>query len=87
MWCSELELSALSVEDIEKLTTDVTVDGREAKSILLKSVAENGRASQVVRLTTDTDSWFFKLTGDATLVAESQTTFDQFIQSIRFKAP
>ncbi len=87
MWCSELELNALSGEEVEKQTKEVMVDGRKAKSIFLKSADDKGKASQVVSLTTDTDSWFFKLTGDAALTAESQATFDQFIQSIRFKSP
>lgn len=87
MWRGELELSSLSSAEIEQQTKEVMLDGRTAKSIFLKSGDDKGKSSQIVSLTTDTDSWFFKLTGDATLVAESQASFDQFIQSIRFKLP
>ena len=83
----QLELNALSGEEVEKQTKEVMVDGRKATFICLRSADDKGKASQVVSLTTDTDSWFFKLTGDAALVAASQATFDQFIQSIRFKSP
>jgi hypothetical protein len=86
MWRGELDLQAISREEVEQQTKEITVDGKPATSIFLKSAKEPGKASQVVCLTTETDSWFFKLTGDAELVADSQPSFDQFIQSIHFKS-
>jgi hypothetical protein len=83
VWCGELGLPALSPEKIAEQTQDRTVDGRTARTILLKSEADN-KASQILHWSTDTESWYIKLTGDASLVEESLATFDQLVDSIRF---
>lgn len=84
VWCGELGLPTLPPEKITEQTQARIIDGRPAQSILLKSDAE-GKASQIVHWTTDVESWYIKLTGDASLVDESQATLDALVNSIRFK--
>lgn len=84
VWCGELGLPPLPAEQVAELTQDRSVDGRSARMILLKSEADR-KASQILHWSTETDSWYIKLTGDASLVEESLATFDQFVDSIRFK--
>ncbi len=86
VWCGELGIPALTTAEVDQQTKEVSIDGRAAKSIALQSAEPKGSASRIVCWTGDSESWFFKLTGEASLVAESQPALDQFLQSIRFKA-
>lgn len=87
VWCGELGIPALTAAEADQQTKEVTIDGRPAKSIGLQSDEATGKASRIVCWVGETESWFFKLTGDASLVASSEAAFDQLLQSIRFKPP
>lgn len=86
VWCGELGIAALDRAEVDRQTQKTVIDGREANSIALESADPQGKASQIVCWTDSAESWFFKLTGDKSMVAESRPAFEQFLRSIRFKS-
>lgn len=80
-WRNQLGLEPVTEETMEGLTETVIVNSEEATLVDLKS---DTRRMLVLILVIENDSWFFKFTGDLSLIDEQYPYFYNFIQSIRF---
>ncbi len=83
-WLAELELSGLEPSQVEPFESAIEIDGHSGKQIrlLMPDAAKGIIAARVER---DGRAWFVKLSGEKSLVEESQTSLDAFLNSIRFK--
>ena len=85
-WGGQVGLpSDLPVEEINKRSSDVKVDGIDGKLadfIELDSDLELGILAIMVK--NQDSAWFVKIMGDKNLVDQSRDDFDKFVKSIRF---
>jgi len=82
-WRGQIGLAPVAAEEIAGLTTKVTVAGEAATQVDFKNVASGARMI-VVTVPHAGNSWFYKLTGDATLVEAQKTDFTKFVQSVKY---
>jgi hypothetical protein len=82
-WRGQIGLPAIAKEQLASEKINVggipgkfyDLRGQGEKSILAAAVEREGT------------TWFFKMTGDASLVSEQQSNFNQFLKSVRFGSP
>jgi hypothetical protein len=85
MWRRELDLEGVEEQQVDEQTEERSIDGRAARLVALQSEGETKRASVIVHVTVGEDGWYFKLTGDADLVAQVRPEFDQLLGSVKFR--
>ncbi|MCH2183551.1 MAG: hypothetical protein MK108_16250 [Mariniblastus sp.] len=86
-WAGEIGMDE-SVEELEALTREATVDGLPGKRIRLVNPTDEGARATIGLMVVQGDAaWFFKLTGDRDLVKKSEEDFDAFLRSYRFEMP
>jgi len=86
-WRGQAGLQPLPVEELKKLAQAIEVAGQPAD--LYDLAPENDDAPRILALILhqgDT-AWFFKMAGDADLVARQKDAFVTFLKSIEFQAP
>jgi len=88
MWRSQVQLPATSDPDAVKLAEPVAIGAEPGRLFEFVSEQPNiGSARQrilVAMLTRGTMSWFFKMTGEDTVVTPQRDNFVQFLKSISF---
>ena len=87
-WRAQLGQTPLSDDDIAKLPT---IDASGSKATLVEISGTDPRTSQPARLIgvvlpLSGQTWFYKLMGDATLVAQQKDALIQFVQSAKYPA-
>jgi hypothetical protein len=84
-WAREISLSD-DPQFLAERTTEFALDGCPAKQLRLIPDAESSKLATIaVRLVRGDSAWFFKLTGDRTMVVEHEGEFDRFLQSFSFQ--
>jgi hypothetical protein len=86
-WRAQVGLDALAEKDALKSLTSVKVDGIAGHSLDLTGSDAPDKATmriRVVIVTSGDQTWYFKLMGPASLVADQVSAFDGFIKSVRF---
>jgi hypothetical protein len=86
MWRQQMGLEEISPEAVTKQLQPVEVGSEKGKLFEVSGKAESG--SEPVRIVTamvhrSDASWFYKLSGDATLVETQKPIFIEFLKSIR----
>lgn len=89
-WRSQVSLSAVSPDELQKSAEDVEVAGQSAR--LYDVAGQNPGSSNAERILgviqhRDDMAWFFKMTGDADLVEQQKPMFVTFLKSLKFGAP
>jgi hypothetical protein len=92
LWRETIKLAPITESELGQHSEDVSVGGAPAKlfDVYAKSSAPAQPGSErimVAVLRSETVTWFFKLAGDAALVAREKPKFLQFLASIDFRAP
>ena len=82
-WRGQIGLAPAAAEEIAGLTTKLTVAGEAATQVDFKNDASGARMI-VVTVPHAGNSWFYKLTGDASVVAAQQADFLKFVQSVKY---
>jgi hypothetical protein len=84
-WASEIGLSALTTDELTKLTSPIEVDGSNGKLLNLLDVQTgSGNATIAGMVKRNGTAWFLKLTGDKELVTESEAAFRAFLGTLKF---
>jgi hypothetical protein len=85
-WALEVGLADASEEDLKKTEKPVTIDGIEGQQFHLfgpgKGSGPLGTLAAMVRR--GDQVWFFKMTGERTLVESQREAFDDFLKSVDF---
>lgn len=86
-WAGQVGLENLNAAALAKLTRPVSIDGAEGTFVALLGPPEGERPMGLLAAMVEKDDkvWFFKLTGDRTLVESQQAAFDKFLESVRFQ--
>jgi hypothetical protein len=82
-WRGQIGLEPLAAEKAPGTQTKLTVDGIESRLDDMVNPAE-GKAMIVVTVPKDGSSWFFKMTGDAAVVAAQRDALIKFVESVKF---
>ena len=88
-WRGQVGLPGISEAELAKLAQPVEIAGQSAS--LYEQAGSNagpGEKSRILAAITRRDgkAWFFKMTGDAGLVAEQKPAFIEFLKSVSFPA-
>lgn len=83
-WAGQVGLADIHVDD---LVENTTVDGAEGSYVALLGPEDAERPVGLVAAMVERDGnvWFFKLTGDRSLVESQQNAFREFLDSVRFQ--
>jgi hypothetical protein len=85
-WRGQVGLPPVTEAELAQLAAAVTVAGEETKLFHLAGTGEPPLSILVTVLRRDGTSWFFKMTGNASLVTEQKPKFIELLQSIQFPA-
>ena len=88
-WRGQIGLGPIAPDAISGITTDLMVNGDKATVVDFTADSAPQDKSPPKRMIVVTiphagSSWFFKITGDAPLIAAQKDTFLQFVQSVKF---
>ena len=88
-WRGQIGLGPVAPDEISGITSDLVIGGTKATVVDFKADTAAPGKTQPLRMVVVTisragNSWFFKMTGDAPLVAAQKETFLQFVKSVKF---
>ena len=83
-WRGELQLEPVESDALEQLASPVEIDGHQGTIYFLRSTDDPPQATLVAMVQRTDEMWFFKIKGDADIVASQQEHFREFLQSVRF---
>jgi hypothetical protein len=85
-WAGEVGLADSSEDDLKKAETEVIIDGVDGQQFSLfgpgKGAGPLGTIAAMVRR--GDQVWFFKMTGERTLVESQRVAFEAFLKSVDF---
>lgn len=85
-WRGQVGLQPLPEEELEKLAEKIQVAGQVADLYDLASGSEDSPRILALILHQGDTAWFFKMSGDADLVAKQKDAFVAFLKSLAFEA-
>lgn len=90
MWRQQLHLPSVAVADADKQAESITVGAEQGKlfDIVSTELVIEGKAKARILVATISRgplSWFFKMTGEDTLVVEQKPAFAEFLKSVVFE--
>ncbi len=83
-WAQQLGMPALSAEQRQKAVSPRPLEG--SPDAVLVRLSHDGRATLAISAPHGGATWFFKLSGPASTVAEAESDFQKFADSVRFPA-
>jgi hypothetical protein len=85
-WAGEVGLADKSDEELKQTETAVTIDGVEGQqfNLLGPDNADGPRGTLAAMVRRGDQMWFFKMTGDRTLVESQREAFAAFLKSVDF---
>lgn len=89
-WRGQVSLAGVSEAELAKLAQSVEIAGQPANLYDQSGTnAGSGDKTRILAAITRRDgvAWFFKMTGDDTLVAEQKPVFVEFLKSVTFSPP
>jgi hypothetical protein len=89
MWRAQMGLPEIASNEAEALLSQVEVAGEKGKMFELStsaSAAEGAQRIVTVMLHQPDSSWFYKISGDESVVAAQKTNFLNFLKTVRFEA-
>lgn len=89
MWREQVGLEPLKDDEVAGQLKDVTVGGEPGKLFEVTGKGGDGTPARIVTAMVHRSdaSWFYKLSGDASVVDAQKSTFIEFLKSIAIKAP
>lgn len=86
-WRAQVGLKAISADDLPKLAQTVSIAGREGQlyDLVGDSYEANDQRTLAAILRREGTSWFFKLTGPASLVGNQKGAFVEFLRTLKFE--
>lgn len=83
-WAREVGMDSKPQSELDGLAAEVEVDGLAGQVVrLLPEAEDQTRATIAAMIKQGPTAWFFKLTGDKSLVAESSEDFEAFLSSVK----
>src|SRR5262249_3778568 len=82
-WRGQISLAPINEGDLAKASERVSLAGRP---MLLIDFSNEGKRVIAATDHQDERSWFFKMTGDASVVAAEKPKFLKFLESVKFHA-
>jgi len=88
-WRGQVSLPPVYADELAKLAEKVDVGGSEGALFDLNGTAASGDATRILVtiLHREDGVWFFKATGDETLLARQKPAFVAFLKSLKFGEP
>ena len=86
-WRGQASLQPLPEVELQQLAEKIEVAGQAADLYDIASDSEDSPRILGIILHQGDTAWFFKMSGDANLVAEQKTAFISFLKSVEFQAP
>lgn len=83
-WRGQLQMTSTTQTEMEKSLDQLNVDGHP---MLVTHLKNNGSAMLAAIYTLESESWYFKLTGDEHTVNEARPSFTAFLKSVRHPHP
>jgi hypothetical protein len=86
-WRGQLGLTPLAAADVNKAATPIDVAGGKASLVDLSGTdARSGQPTRLVGVVVPQSSqtWFYKLMGDAKVVESQKAAFTQFVQGVKY---
>jgi hypothetical protein len=88
-WRDQLNLESITEAQLSKISMQLDVLGRNALLVDFSSDEPVGGEKRRTRILAailphDSSTWFFKMTGDETLVGAQKERFVQFVKTVRF---
>lgn len=85
-WAGEIGMGEVSDSAAAARTSTVTVDGIEAQQLrLIETEDQYENATIAVMVKRGQSAWFFKISGDKSLVKASEPDFEAFLSSFKFE--
>lgn len=87
-WRGQVALGELPAEDALKTLQLIKIDGVEGHRVAITGPETDGKTTQGILaaiLKRGEQTWFFKMSGPATLVEKQGPAFDGFLKSVRFE--
>jgi hypothetical protein len=87
MWRQQVGQPALDEKEVARQFTKVQLAGQEGQLFEISGKAEGGEPMQIVTAMAHRPegSWFYKLSGDAALVAAQKPAFIEFLKTVRIE--
>jgi len=86
-WRSQIGLGPISPADMPSAATTLRIGNQTATWVDFAGTGERPQRTLVVQFQVAGESWFFKATGDAALVASEEPSFRSMVESVRFPSP
>jgi hypothetical protein len=88
-WRGEVMMDRISAEDLDKTTERMEIDGHPATYVALipdvpEPTASGAKATLGAMVTVGDRIWYFKMSGNRSLVAARQDEFKTFLKSVKF---
>jgi hypothetical protein len=88
-WRSQIGMQPVTPDEVASITSDMDVNGQKATVVDFSSGEPAGNLTNPQRVVAvilmhDGDTWFFKMTGSAPLVAAQKDVLLQFVKSVKF---
>ncbi|MFA7236789.1 MAG: hypothetical protein WC058_07995 [Phycisphaeraceae bacterium] len=84
-WRGQLGLAAMDREAFMKIVMPVKVDGIDGWRVDMAGQGDGAKATLGVIVERGGATWFFKMNGQTDAVKSQTETFDQFVQSVKWK--
>lgn len=87
-WRGEVGLESVTQAEFEQQSEKITIGGIEADYAAMKGPEKDGQQeTTLAAMAADGDkAWFFKLRGDANLVADEEGRFKEYLKSVKFSS-
>lgn len=83
-WRGQIELAPIEEDELGSMVSTISVKNRQVQVVdLINSMTDKRVITAVI--TTDTDTWFFKLEGTSAQLNDVKSQWDAFIQSVEVK--
>ena len=83
-WAREVGLTEMTVNELNEVTSQIEVDGKDGQLLNLSGVASESERSTIAGMVKyNGTAWFLKLSGDKQLVKENEDLFAEFLSSLK----
>ena len=84
-WAAQVGLQDLADKQLAELTRPIEIDGNTGQMVALLGPKTSGKGLLAAMMERQGWVWFFKLSGDRSLVESQRKTFTKFLKSVKFK--
>ncbi len=81
-WRREIDLEPITPESLDNVLQPLNLDGRQQGVLVDMASGENRVLVAIV--STDRETWFYKMTGNSAAVEKETATFTNFVRSVKY---